>query len=133
MRARQHRGHHPLADVAVADSLADLPDRARALVTHDVRRRRHHAAGAVEGVTALDADGLDLDQHGARAADRVGHVLVAKDLGGPGLVVDGCLHDAHARMAADAAASVATFASRATRTSRGMRHGRVSNSRATAA
>ena len=90
--ARQHGGDDPLADPAVLDALADLPDRAGALVADDVGRRRHLPTAAVESVAALDADGLDLDEHAPGEDGGVGHVLIAEDVGRTGLVVHGCLH-----------------------------------------
>ena len=92
MRAREHRRDDSLADFPVGDRVADLADGARALVADDVRRRRHHPAEPVERVAAFDADGLDFDQHVARTARRIGHVLVLQHLRGARLVVHGCLH-----------------------------------------
>ena len=69
VRARQHRRHDALTDVTVGDAVADLADRARALVADDVRRRRSSSPpAAVQRVAALDADRLDLDR--ARRRDR---------------------------------------------------------------
>ena len=60
VRSPEVGAHDALTDLAIGHALADLDDRARALVADDVRHRRHLAAGAVERVAALDADRLDL-------------------------------------------------------------------------
>ena len=70
VRAPEVRRDDPLPDVPVGHAGADLADRARALVTDDVRHGRHLAARAVEGVATLDADRLDLDEHAALVARR---------------------------------------------------------------
>ena len=70
VRAPQHRGDHPLADVSVLDAVAHLTDRPRALVPDDVGGRGHLAAGPVQRVAALDADRLDLDEHPTGVAAR---------------------------------------------------------------
>jgi hypothetical protein len=51
-----------LADRKVADVRAHLDHGARALVAHDVRRRGHVAAEAIERVAPFDADGLNAHQ-----------------------------------------------------------------------
>ena len=61
VRAPEVRRDDALADVTIGHAVADLADRARALVADDVRNGRHLAARAVERVAALDADRLDLD------------------------------------------------------------------------
>ena len=110
-RPRDHRGHghalgvrapevradDALADLAIGDALADLDDRARALVADDVRHGGHLAAGPVQRVAALDADRLDLDDDPARIHLGIRDVLVAEDVGRTGLVVDGGLHPPPAR------------------------------------
>ena len=57
-------------------------------------RGRHHAALAVQQVAALDADGPHLHDDAARAQRRVGHLLVAEDLGTACLVVHRSAHGA---------------------------------------
>src|SRR5439155_187940 len=52
------------------------------------------AAGARldEHVPALNADRLDVDQHATRLADGLGHLFVAEDVRGSGLVINCCFH-----------------------------------------
>ena len=92
VRAPEVRRDDPLADVTIGHALADLADRARALVADDVGHGRHLAAGAVERVAALDADRLDLDEHAAVVTDGIGDVFVAEHVGRTGLVVHGSFH-----------------------------------------
>jgi hypothetical protein len=82
VRARHAQGHEsdsPILD-AGADLDANLDDRARAEVPHDVRDRRRGRPSPGRQVAALDADRLDIDQHAAAGALGVGHLLVAQNL-----------------------------------------------------
>src|SRR5207249_2316565 len=62
----------------VLDARTGLDDRAGAEVSDDVRARWRRRARAGEEIAALDADGLDVQQHAAFGALRVGDVLVAQ-------------------------------------------------------
>ena len=73
--------------------LAHPDDRAGALVADDVGDAGQVAAETVERVAALDADRLHPDQDVPAAGHRIGHVLVAEDVGRPRLVVHRCLHE----------------------------------------
>ena len=90
--AVHHGGHDLLAHLPVGDLGPDLGDGAPALVAHDVGHGGHLALEAVQGVAALDADGLHLDAHPVRRERGVGDVLVAEHVRRSGLVVHGCLH-----------------------------------------
>jgi hypothetical protein len=90
--AEGHDSDHTLAGRDLRDVLPGLPDGARALVPDDVRLGGERPAGAVADVTALDRDGLHLDEDGPRTASGIRDVLVAEDVRGAGLVVDGSLH-----------------------------------------
>src|SRR3989304_4879238 len=91
--AERHHRHHCLTGGAGPPVPPPLTDDAGARVANDGRARGHLAAGAVEDVAALNADRLHLDEDAAGAALRGGHVLVAEDVRGAGLVVDRCLPD----------------------------------------
>jgi hypothetical protein len=67
-------------------------DRARRLVADDVRHAGERRAGPVQQITALDADGGDLDEDAAGAQLGVGHVFVAEDVRPAVLVVHRGLH-----------------------------------------
>ena len=90
--AGAHRRHDRLADGEAGDPGADLAHDPGGLVPDDVRAGRHHAAGAVEQVAALDAHRLDLDQQPAGPHLGVGHVDVLEDLGPSGVGVGSRFH-----------------------------------------
>ena len=83
------------ADLKVRDARTDLDHRAGGLVAHDVGSRAQIATQAIQGVTAFDADGFDLDEDLVVAGRRVGYIPVAKDARRAVLVVDRCLHGIH--------------------------------------
>ncbi len=66
VRSPQARRDDALPDEAILDAVADLADGSCALVPDDVGSGGHLATRPVEGVAALDADRLDLDEHTAR-------------------------------------------------------------------
>ena len=92
MRSEGHRCDYTVADVAICYAVADLLDDPRSLVPDDVRPGGHHAAKAVEGVAALDADRLDFDDDAPGAAIGVGQVLVSEDRRGSRFRIDSGFH-----------------------------------------
>jgi hypothetical protein len=54
--------------------------------------RGHLALGAVEDIAALNAYHLDVDDDASGLAHGVGQLLIAKHIGGAGLMIDSCLH-----------------------------------------
>ncbi len=93
MRSVSHRRHDRVTDLEVGHAVADLAHDTRGLVADDVRRRREHAALAMQEIPALDADRRDLDQQTAGPHLGIGHVLVLEDLGSTDLVEARGLHD----------------------------------------
>jgi hypothetical protein len=88
-----HR-HDALTGLALRDVLADLADRAGALVADDVRLGCQSTASPVPDVPSLDRDGRYVDQDVARPALRIGDVLVPEDVRGARLVVHRRFHKA---------------------------------------
>ncbi len=84
---------HPVPHGEAVDLGADLGHGAGALVSDDVGQAGEVSAQAIERVTALDADRLDVDQDVAGTSRGIGHVLVPEHLGRTRLVVHRCFHD----------------------------------------
>src|SRR5581483_12450082 len=92
VRTGRYGDDHALANGAIAHLRANLQDCPGALVADNVRPTGHRTAGAVQHVTAFDADCLDADHNPARWTHRVRRLFVAKYIRPTGFVVHRCLH-----------------------------------------
>ena len=81
MTAKRHCGHDTVAQIAFRYPVATFDNRARRLIANDMRVGNERAAGPVEGVASLNADGFNLDEHATTTNDGVGQFDVFQDVG----------------------------------------------------
>ena len=87
-----HGGHDRLSRLDRGDALTDGAHDSGGLVPHDVGNVCEHPTLSVEGVTTLDADRFDIDEHATAPKGRLVHLCITEDVGSADLVVYGCFH-----------------------------------------
>ena len=97
----QH-AEHRVTDLEVRDALTDSADQTGDVAAENVRERRHRAisaAGPDLPVRAVDAGGVNIDDHLARLGNRIWQLAIGQNLR-PAVLLDvDCFHDRLSPMA----------------------------------
>jgi hypothetical protein len=92
VRAVETSSDDPVPHGEVTGVASDFNDGARALITHNVRKRVHYATKSIKSVAALNADCFDLDKKFAVPDCWIGYIFIAKDVGTPRFIIDSSFH-----------------------------------------